>query len=246
MTYIPGKEVLRTCVDLARRGFNEEDFRRFAFMSYKFGEQYPDLMATLQFLKDIEIVAVSDGNLTLQGVCHSDWFSEEISSGNDLVWNLLDVVPDRYVKFNPDQSAQLLLGAQGELAVIKMLQATVNPDLQSKIRHVSLVSDHFGYDIEAPSRFEERGQLALEVKTTSRPGDTLRFFLSRNEYRAGFRIDNWNLVFVQLAGGEFRVLGHLPHSEIATRVPRNIDTNFKWESLSGSIHKTEIFPGLPE
>lgn len=246
MTFTPGKAVLRTCIDMARRGFSEEDFKRFALMSFRFGEQYLDLVMTLNFLKEIQVVGTSAGNLQLLDVENSDWFAGEISSGSTLVWDVLDNIPFPFRKFNPDQTAQALLGAQGELAVMRDLHEKVLPDLRDKIRQVSLVSDHFGYDIEAPSRFEERGLMALEVKTSSRPGDYFKFFLSRNEYRVGLETEYWSLVFVQMVGSKFEVLGHLPHSEIKSRVPKNIDNGFVWESASGAVHKNEIFPGLPE
>lgn len=246
MTFAPGKAVLRTCIDMARRGFSEEDFKRFALMSYKFGEQYLDLVTTLNFLKEIQVVGSADGKLQLHAIENSDWFAGEISSGSTLVWDVLDSIPPPYRKFNPDQTAQSLLGAQGELAVMRDLHEKVLPDLRDRIRQVSLISDHFGYDIEAPSRFEERGLMALEVKTSSRPGDYFKFFLSRNEFRVGLETEYWSLVFVQMVGSEFEVLGHLPHSEIRSRVPKNIDDGFVWESASGTVHKNEIFPGLPE
>jgi hypothetical protein len=246
MTFKPGTAVLKTCIDMAQRGFDEEDFKRFALMSYRFGEQNQDLVTTLQFLKDMEVIDVLDGKLRLLGIKDPNRFTEQITTGDTLAWDVFDNVPVKYRKFNPDQAAQSLLGAQGELAVIKELKKSMAPDLQDKIIHVSLLSDHFGYDIESPSRFEDRGQLALEVKTTSRPGDILKFFLSRNEYRAGLEHDHWNLVFVQLLNSSFNVVGHLPHLEIKARVPKNTDRHFIWESISGTIHKNEIFPGLPE
>jgi hypothetical protein len=241
-----GTSVLRTCIDMAEREFEEEDFRRFSLMSYKFGEQYHDLVAALSYLKELKVIGVDQGRLRLLGVQDSSRFKEGILSGDSLVWEVFDNVPAKYKKFNPDEAAQVLLGAQGELAVMAALKSSVAPDLHHKIRRVSLVSDHFGYDIESPSKFAERDQLSLEVKTTSRPGSLFKFFLSRNEYRTGLELENWNLVFVQLADSRFNIVGHLPHKEIQARVPKNLDSNFIWENISGTVHKNELFPGLPE
>lgn len=238
--------VLRICVDMAMRSIEEQDFRRFALMSHRFGEQYSDLVGALQALIDNRVIDIVDGKLRLLGIEEPRLFEEKILKGEAWVWDLFDAVPTKYRKFNPDQTAQALLGERGELAVVQELKKLVPIDLQERIIHVSKLSDHFGYDIESPSRFEDEGQLAIEVKTTSRPGDRFKFFLSRNEYRAGLENANWNLVFVQLSESNYEIVGHLPHHEIKSRIPDTRDKNWIWESVSAVMHKNEFYPGLPE
>lgn len=246
MSTQPNIVIIKRCVDMAMRSIEENDFKRFALMSKKFGEQYFDLITALENLIEDRVIEVVDGRLRLIGIEDPQLFTQQIMDGQPWVWDLFDALPAKYRKFNPDQTAQVLLGSNGELAVMEELKRVVPEDLRGKIIRVSEISDHYGYDIEFPSRFEDKGQMALEVKTTSRPGDYFRFYLTRNEYRAGLELANWNLVFVQLIAGEYEIVGHLPHNEIRESVPQARDADWTWESVTAVMHKSEFFPGLPE
>jgi Domain of unknown function (DUF3883) len=80
------------------------------------------------------------------------------------------------------------LGNAGELAVMSALRHS-----GFKPRHVSLISDRFGYDIE----LEVEGRiLGLEVKTAFR-STANKILLSRNEFEVAHRMGvQWNLIQV--------------------------------------------------
>lgn len=89
-----------------------------------------------------------------------------------------------------DDGFRQWLGRVGESLVV-----AAERQVGASVRHVSLISDHFGYDIESfrPSR------LRLEVKT-SILGAEHRVFLTRNETNSAARCGNeWFLVQAVLA-----------------------------------------------
>ena len=81
------------------------------------------------------------------------------------------------------------LGDVGEAFVVQAERASGNV-----VRHVSLVSDTYGYDVESQGRETRR----IEVKT-SLSGRDNRFFLSKNEARVASRYQSdWYIVHVVL------------------------------------------------
>lgn len=80
------------------------------------------------------------------------------------------------------------LGDAGELAVISALRS------QGLLpRHVALISDRFGYDIELDLNSQRYG---LEVKTVV-PSTAARVLISRNEFEVAQRMgDRWKIVQV--------------------------------------------------
>lgn len=83
------------------------------------------------------------------------------------------------------------LGDTGELMVMSALQS-----LGRQPRHVALVSDHFGYDIELGEAGKVHG---IEVKTVV-PSTSDRIFLSRNEFDVAQRMgDHWRIIQVTLS-----------------------------------------------
>lgn len=81
------------------------------------------------------------------------------------------------------------LGSVGESLVVALERQS-----GSAVRHVSLISDHFGYDVEVTAPIRKR----IEVKTTVL-GRHHRFFLSRNEAnKAAEYKDEWMVVRVVL------------------------------------------------
>ncbi len=87
-----------------------------------------------------------------------------------------------------DEHLRKLLGDAGELAIISALRRDGhNP------RHVSLISDRFGYDIEHK---EGAQTLGLEIKAAVN-ATAARAFISRNEFDVAKRMsERWKLVQV--------------------------------------------------
>jgi hypothetical protein len=91
------------------------------------------------------------------------------------------------------QDAELLkrLGDAGELMIMSGFQS-----IGVRARHVALVSDHFGYDIELDHVDKVQG---IEVKTVV-PSTSDRILLSRNEFDVSRRMaDRWKIVQVTLS-----------------------------------------------
>jgi hypothetical protein len=81
------------------------------------------------------------------------------------------------------------------------------------VRHVSVISDNYGYDLESAMGEEMR---CIEVKCTleSKAG---RFFLSRNEYQQSRRLAaTWILVQVVLRGDAVWTTPYLDTNSVAT------------------------------
>lgn len=89
------------------------------------------------------------------------------------------------------------LGAAGEEHVVdacrNQLRELERPDLAEGVQRVSLISDALGYDVTAPKIVGQ--PRALEVKTQlGAAANSVRFFLTRNEFEVGRRTPTWALV----------------------------------------------------
>lgn len=104
-----------------------------------------------------------------------------------------------------DNGLLKLLGDAGELIVMLALRSRGGHP-----RHVALVSDHFGYDIE----LDEPGRvLGIEVKTVV-PSTAERILLSRNEYDVACRMaDRWKVVQVTLSS-QVIARGHVRTADV--------------------------------
>ena len=109
--------------------------------------------------------------------------------GNDL--EPIIVAVHRRLYGARDNALLKRLGDAGELMIMAGLQS-----IGLRPRHVALVSDHFGYDIE----FDRSGNVqGVEVKTVV-PATSDRILLSRNEFDVSRRMtDRWNIVQVTLS-----------------------------------------------
>lgn len=143
-----------------------------------------------------------------------------------------------------------LLGASGEEVVAnsarEQLQYVGRPDLADQVRRVSLISDSYGFDVEAPS---PGGQLRLfEVKSiTSEHTPDIEFYLSRNEFEVGRRNSNWHLVIccvhdVNKARGT--VVGWLNPADLEPHVAADRGQGL-WQSILFRVDRAALAPGLP-
>ena len=132
--------------------------------------------------------AVTDGKLVAEFIPGADL--EALSwLGSDL--EAIVVEAHRHLYGALDDEFLKRLGNVGELAVISALQA-----LGRQPRHVALVSDHFGYDIEVDFEGRRHG---LEVKTVVL-STAERVILTRNEFDVAARMGNrWRIIQVTLS-----------------------------------------------
>lgn len=138
-----------------------------------------------------------------------------------------------------DTAIRERVGAAGEAGLVELLRNT--PD--SRVDHVAMWSDGFGYDIAFA-----QGVLAghLEVKSTTRLG---RFtaYLSRNEFNVMVRDDRWTLVTVRLSPGlEIIGVGSVAKEWIVANVPRDFGPFGGWASCKLEVPRIAIESGLPK
>ena len=93
---------------------------------------------------------------------------------------------------------------------------------------------------------QEKLEKKLEVKTTKRPGNNFRFYLSRNEYEvASINPDCWHLVLVQKQNDEYVILGNIKLIHFIDWIPEDSDDRCRWESVSITIKTESIQKTLP-
>lgn len=238
--------LLKSAIELiAPNGISVSDFKIYSGLNDKYGLGFEDHRRGLSYLISNGYVIENNEYLSIGHLVKQDWLVDELIAGESLAWSFVDTFPKSRWKFNPDESLRSEIGLQGEAFVIEQLHKSLDPDLHQQILHSSLLDDGLGFDIEAPSKTDQRGTVFLEVKTSSRPGQEFNFYLSRNEATVGSRIRNWYLVFVKIENMKPRLLGYCPYSEISQNLPTNRDINFEWQSTSGRIHESDLFVGLP-
>jgi hypothetical protein len=137
------------------------------------------------------------------------------------------------------------VGALGEEAVVAWcvdeLKELGREDLAAQVQRVSLVSDHFGYDVSAPTLLDE-GRM-LEVKATTSTS-TFRFFLTRNEYEVGRRnAQRWALVACRVVGNQATVIGWCRVSELERYIPD--DANGRWTEALVYLPRYALLAGAP-
>lgn len=128
---------------------------------------------------------VSNGRLVPELIPQRD-FDAIAWLGDDL--EEIVVTAHQQIYGTTDEHLRKLLGDAGELAIMSALRRDGhNP------RHVALVSDRFGYDIELKEGFQTSG---LEIKAAV-DSTAARAFISRNEFDVAKRMgERWKLVQV--------------------------------------------------
>jgi hypothetical protein len=148
-----------------------------------------------------------------------------------------------------DDEFRKLVGQVGEEIVFRRVQVELTelgyPNLVASVRHVSLYDDTAGYDIVAPC-IDESERL-LEVKSTTRKGQSVEIFLSRNEAMMGVQRPNWWLVIchvTDIEGRQGEILGWVQGEFLSNRLPQDLPGGM-WQSVKIEIPVEEIVAGLP-
>lgn len=179
------------------------------------------------------------------------WFADDqaLADADDLPADLvaaadalsLSVVEAQWVataragKVNAERRA--LLGALGERLLVDLLQRSTT----QVVMHVSLDSDHWGFDVRL---LGEAGEHLLEVKTTS-AGPRVEFYVSRHEVDVARREQNWSLVLVALkSDNEIGSLAVVDRSWVVSSGPHDRPPTSRWESARMRPAISAISPGL--
>lgn len=149
-----------------------------------------------------------------------------------------------------DDALRKLVGDIGEEHVVtearRELWDAGHERLARAVRHVSRVSDAYGYDVAAP-RVNGPDRL-LEVKTTTQVIDTgASIFISRHEAEVGSRNPSWALVVCEvqdIALRQARTVGWLPYRDIEPHLPHDADSG-RWESASLRLPLDSVSDGIP-
>jgi hypothetical protein len=226
-------------------GLAVRDFKRSVWLGRKFGFGPNDHLRACEILTEQGFLSVVNEVLVLEGFLPVDWLVQSIAAGDEEACGLVDQFPERFWKFDVDQTVLQDIGKAGEDFVIQSLRESVDQNLWSRIRHMSITNDALGFDISAPSRFDSSRDVLLEVKTSFRPGPKVRFHLTRNEARVGGARNNWFLVFVRNSSLGFQLVGHLTFGDVNTLLPSDASAEFMWSEAIGSIDQADLRPGLP-
>ena len=245
MKQVSTRALASTLALLSADGLSLADFRKVSTFSVEFGLGYEDHVRACDFLLAAGVVQLLDGNLSVTGLESSPWLIDALASGDPEVLSKMASIPRRLWKFDPEKEVLRSIGLDGENFVLECLQRRLDPDLHSGIDHISLIDDSAGYDISAPSIYEARGAVYLEVKATTQITERFVFFLSRNEANVGRRLDNWYLVFVRKTADGWSLVGHLPFRDVSPLLPAEQSNFFEWREARGSLPIGDIRPGLP-
>ncbi|MBZ4370068.1 protein NO VEIN domain-containing protein [Corallococcus sp. AS-1-6] len=144
----------------------------------------------------------------------------------------------RHASGKADLADRLRIGAAGEHGLIALLASAP----MARVRHVSLESDGYGYDVEVTVG---GAAFHLEVKSTTRRG-RLRVYLSRNEYETMRRDAAWVLVAVRL-DPDFQPasIASVDREWIGASAPLDRTPGVRWESVRLDVPTEALIPGIP-
>lgn len=143
------------------------------------------------------------------------------------------------------------LGERGEQHIVRKCRqqrrAAGHPKLANAVQQVSKWSDHFGYDVLAPTRGES---YHLEVKTTRHLGSYVSIHLTRNQARVGQNDPRWRLVVChEREKNRIRLVGYTSGSELLPVLPHDIGNESglrsKWERVRLTLPVKTLQSGLP-
>jgi len=240
-------EVALEIIEFAQKRSTVDDFKHFCAMQYAGLEKsYTQRMEVLTSLLASNIVLLRDKKLAVGSLNKADWIEQGLKNGNTDIWKLANFIrPDSPVikKFDSDQLIDI--GLRGEEFIIETLKSKIPADHERLIRHVSLIDDTLGYDIQSPSIKDAKLTVCLEIKTTVRPDHDFGLFLSKNEFNISQNSNEWHLVLVKISNGEPSILGYIKGSQISGLMPKDSDKRVTWQTVKIKVDPSWIIPGLP-
>ena len=177
---------------------------------------------------------------------------------DDVQEELVAVFPDerarhaflRNVATKVDQERNSRVGEIAEIHVteecVRRLQEQGWPALAEDVARVSLVSDHWGFDVHAPR--PDGAPLHLEVKGTTSAGFLAVVHLSRNEAERAGQDPDWRLVVcsVDLSESSADVLGWVRGEQLTSLLPKDQLGGARWTSAEIKLVVADLASGLPE
>ena len=221
----------------ARRKITVKEFKNYCNMiTPEVGKSFYDRIRVAEFLIDQQTILVSDGRLVLNPNSKHLWLENEIFNGSENAWEIaqaIDVSGELERKF--DNSLQVQLGLEGELAFISFLGVNLPEARRPTINHVSLTDDTAGYDVSCSSGIHEDEFDFFEVKTSSRISSTFNFFITRNEVKVANSEPNWRIAAMRKVDSKYEFLGLLRLSQFSSYLPKDMHVASKWTSASVAV-----------
>lgn len=221
----------------ARRRITVKEFKNYCNMiTPEVGKSFYDRIRVAEFLIEKETILVSDGRLVLNPDSKHLWLEGEIFDGSANAWEIaqaIDVSGQLERKF--DNTLQVQLGLEGELAFISFLKVNLTEKQRLTIKHVSLTDDTAGFDVSYFSGIHKDGFDLFEVKTSSRISRTFNFFITRNELNVANSEPNWRIVAMRKIDSKYEFLGLLRLSQFSSYLPKDIHASSKWTSASVTV-----------
>lgn len=229
----------------ARKKITVKEFKNYCNMiTPEVGKSFYDRIRVAEFLIEKETILVSDGRLVLNPNSNHLWLIDDIFDGSANAWEIaqaIDLSGELERKF--DNSLQVQLGLEGELAFISILDDNLPETYRRTINHVSLTDDTAGYDVSCISGMHEDQFDLYEVKTSSRISGIFNFFITRNELKVANSQPNWRIAAMRKVDSKFEFLGLLRLSQFSSYLPKDIHTSSKWMSASVAVPFSD-FSGL--
>lgn len=210
------------------------------------GKSYYDRLRVAERLIVEGIIEKVDDRLRIVAMDIPLWLRQGMLDGSQISWEIFEVIDTKgKIKAKIDLELLATIGLDGENEVIRQLKQELPPSIATKVKHVSLEDDSAGFDISSPSISQHDMHCLLEVKTSSRPGDDFRFFISRNEARVASLNENWRLVAVLREQTRYKILGHLRYAHFSEALPVDSSPYGKWQSATVILPIDLIVPSLP-
>lgn len=210
-----------------------EDYKRFCKNQPRnLQASFDDRMDVLELLIKQNIIIRNNGKLTLSSDPDFSCFSDGLAGGYQDAWEFVNLIgKEKIAEKKFDNSKNLENGLLGENFIVEELKKVLPEEKLSSIIHVSIKDDTKGYDIEFDNIINEKK--LLEVKTSSLPGNTFSFYLSRNEYEVGnLNTDNWSVVLVKLFNGTPVFFGALTVNDLKKYLPEEkFEDKAKWQVI---------------
>lgn len=249
---VPPKEwfvIARELITQAYINASYKDYLNYAKLKpVQLGGDYRYAESVLREMLAADAIRLSDqGRLMISDLGALPWFDEALLSGSSDAWALEEICEKhsgKGRKFDAKLLAQI--GQTGEEYVLALLKESIPSELHVYVHHVSVSDDTVGYDIKSPSTSVDSAIRFIEVKTSSRPSvDKFSFFLSRNEFERGIRDPRWCIVAVQLLDGTCCTLGHIFAHQFESKMPKDVDSEARWQTARVDIESSTWLPGLP-
>ena len=227
-------------ISYARKNVFKVDYENFCKKQPRTKKgSYHDRIRILEHLIHVKQILIIDDKMILNPNTNFEWLYDDLHLGNQFAWEFAKKLGFKEKigkKFNDENKKKI--GLTGEKYVINKLKEHFSKNMHNEIKHISLIDDTAGYDIETPSIINADYKSYLEVKTSSIPGNDFIFYISRNEFESSQKkVNNWFIILIKLVNNKAEFFGKLNTDFIKTYIPKEPLNNIvKWESLKLTVN----------